>query len=84
MGFLFTILRVVSYFFILCMATLCLGVFFFPIFFFLLILTYFLACGLYYIAELIEEHEKTTKKILKYSILVSIFFAFYSNSFTYL
>jgi len=25
-----------------------------------------LACGLYYLAELIEEHEKLTKKILKY------------------
>jgi len=27
-----------------------------------------LACGLYYLAELIEEHEKLTKKVLKYVI----------------
>jgi len=31
-----------------------------------------LACGLYYLAELIEEHEKTTKKVLKCAILVVI------------
>eukprot|EP01125_Pyxidicula_operculata_P020200 TRINITY_DN7427_c0_g1_i1.p1 TRINITY_DN7427_c0_g1~~TRINITY_DN7427_c0_g1_i1.p1 ORF type:complete len:200 (+),score=22.00 TRINITY_DN7427_c0_g1_i1:42-641(+) len=29
-----------------------------------------LACGLYYFAELVEEHEKTAKKFIRYSIYV--------------
>jgi len=44
--------------------------------FLLLMLTLCLACGLYYLAELIEEHIKTTKKVLKYAIWVSMVFHF--------
>jgi len=29
-----------------------------------------LACGLYYLAEIVEEHERTAKKVLKYAIWI--------------